>query len=66
MKDNWIYCNERLPEKSDRYFSLVEENNNYEVYISHYDASHNVWWKESQTNAIAWMPLPDPPCFDEK
>lgn len=56
LKDCWISCNERLPEKDGRYLVTNEGWNEWTV---DWNGWVNGQWLYN-SKPIAWMPLPEP------
>lgn len=69
MNVNWIFCSDRLPEKSGK---VIVCNKEESIYIVNYSVKHKQFNNyddfeeipESEylfKDVIAWMPLPEPP-----
>ena len=56
----WVYVDERLPEKGGKYLVC---NTRGSVYQTHYYIQPDAHWgqKDKGENIIAWMPMPVPP-----
>ena len=54
MKDNWISCEERLPNKRDVYLVITDGAYNERYDMARYDKEG--WHKASKI--LYWMPIP--------
>lgn len=72
LNDNWIDCEDRLPERNEyvlvwyEYFRYGDYNCMWRTYgLAHYDSSYQMWFGDdlngTRVKVLAWQPLPTLP-----
>lgn len=65
LKNRWIPCNERLPDKEGKYLVTVKNLTGYwimenNVFVCDYQYDDFIFQGWEDNKVIAWQPLPEP------